>query len=139
MISRIPGEFNGGETLKRRGSFLAALVLPGSACAQQYPNRPLRMVIPWPAGQATDLVGRVVAEKRSQIFGQPRLTATRCSPVRRAGRRQSAAEDTLRKFIAPVKARSAFRDREVGSLLRVTAGPEDHYPSRNSGYTGAAA
>src|SRR3989442_15030828 len=71
MIPRVPAEFNGGETLKRIGLFLAALALAGSAFAQQYPNRALRMVIPWPPGQATDLVGRVLAEKLSQLFGQP--------------------------------------------------------------------
>lgn len=36
---------------------------------QNYPNRPLRMVIPWPAGQATDLVGRVIGQKLSENFG----------------------------------------------------------------------
>jgi tripartite-type tricarboxylate transporter receptor subunit TctC len=51
--------------------FLAALAVSGSAFAQQYPNRAVRMVIPWPPGQATDLVGRVVAEKLSQLLGQP--------------------------------------------------------------------
>jgi tripartite-type tricarboxylate transporter receptor subunit TctC len=56
---------------KRIVSFLAALALAGSALAQPYPNRPIRMVIPWPPGQATDLVGRVMAEKLSQIMGQP--------------------------------------------------------------------
>jgi tripartite-type tricarboxylate transporter receptor subunit TctC len=57
--------------LKRILSFLAGLALAGSALAQPYPNRPVRMVIPWPPGQATDLVGRVMAEKLSQIMGQP--------------------------------------------------------------------
>jgi tripartite-type tricarboxylate transporter receptor subunit TctC len=57
--------------LKRILLFLAILVLAGSALAQQYPNRALRMVIPWPPGQATDLVGRVMAEQLSQLFGQP--------------------------------------------------------------------
>ena len=51
--------------------FFAALVVAGSALAQPYPNRPLRMVIPWPPRQATDLVGRVMAEKLSQLLGQP--------------------------------------------------------------------
>ena len=55
----------------RTGLLLAALLLAGSAFAQQYPNRAMRMVIPWPPGQATDLVGRVVAEKLSQLLGQP--------------------------------------------------------------------
>src|SRR3954471_21299092 len=52
-------------------SFLGALLVAGRVFAQPYPSRPLRMVIPWPPGQAPDLVGRVMAEKLSQIFGQP--------------------------------------------------------------------
>lgn len=56
----------------------AALLIAGAAHAQPtlspsavqaYPNRPLRMVIPWPPGQATDLVGRVIAQKLSEVFG----------------------------------------------------------------------
>ena len=57
--------------MKRCVLFLAALAFAGAAFAQQYPNRALRMVIPWPPGQATDLVGRVMAEKLSQLLGQP--------------------------------------------------------------------
>jgi tripartite-type tricarboxylate transporter receptor subunit TctC len=51
-------------------TLIAVLFLPGAAFAQQeYPSRPLRMVIPWPPGQATDLVGRVIAQRLSEIFG----------------------------------------------------------------------
>ncbi len=55
----------------KRWMFVATLVLlAGAASAQQgYPNRPLRMVIPWPPGQATDLVGRVIAIKLTEILG----------------------------------------------------------------------
>src|SRR5262249_36262919 len=49
---------------------IAALALAGAALAQSYPNRPLRMVIPWPPGQATDLAGRIVALKLAELFGQ---------------------------------------------------------------------
>lgn len=56
--------------MKHIAFFAAALLLSGAACAQQnYPNRPMRMVIPWPPGQATDLVGRVMAQKLSEILG----------------------------------------------------------------------
>ena len=50
----------------------AALVFyAGAACAQQdYPNRPLRMIVPWPPGQAADLVGRVMAQKIGEALGQ---------------------------------------------------------------------
>src|SRR5215212_2037000 len=52
-------------------SALVAMVVAGTAFAQQsYPNRPLRMIIPWPPGQATDLAGRVVALKLSELLGQ---------------------------------------------------------------------
>ena len=43
---------------------------PAASSAQAYPNRPVRMVIPWPPGQATDLAGRVLAQKLSELWGQ---------------------------------------------------------------------
>ena len=50
----------------------ASAVAPGHAGAQAaYPNRPIRLLIPWPPGQATDLIGRVVAQKVSEGIGQP--------------------------------------------------------------------
>jgi tripartite-type tricarboxylate transporter receptor subunit TctC len=42
-----------------------------AAFAQSYPNRPVRVIVPWPPGQATDIAARVVAEKLQQQFGQP--------------------------------------------------------------------
>ncbi len=57
--------------MKRIALFAAMLVVAGAAGAQQdYPNRPLRMIVPWPPGQAADLVGRVMAQKISEILGQ---------------------------------------------------------------------
>ncbi len=50
---------------------LGVLAFAGTALAQQnYPNRPVRIIIPWPPGQATDLVGRVLAQELTKIFGQ---------------------------------------------------------------------
>ena len=49
---------------------VAASLMSSAALAQQnYPNRPMRMVVPWPPGQATDLVGRVIAQKLGDILG----------------------------------------------------------------------
>jgi len=39
--------------------------------AKTYPVRPVRVVIPWPAGGLTDVVGRIVFQKVSEILGQP--------------------------------------------------------------------
>ncbi|MEI7739089.1 MAG: tripartite tricarboxylate transporter substrate binding protein [Betaproteobacteria bacterium] len=36
-----------------------------------YPNRPLRMIVPYAAGSASDVLARVIGDKLSQILGQP--------------------------------------------------------------------
>lgn len=42
----------------------------GSAFAQAWPAKPIRLVIPFPAGGSTDIVGRLIAERLSQALGQ---------------------------------------------------------------------
>jgi tripartite-type tricarboxylate transporter receptor subunit TctC len=46
------------------------MALTGAANAQQYPTRPITMVIPFAAGGPTDVLGRVMAERMSAILGQ---------------------------------------------------------------------
>ena len=48
----------------------AALLLPLSAAAQAWPAKPVRMVIPFPAGGATDIVGRTIAQRLGAALGQ---------------------------------------------------------------------
>ena len=48
------------------------LALSGlNAAAQTYPTKPLKFVVPFPAGSATDSVGRIVAQAMSDALGQP--------------------------------------------------------------------
>jgi tripartite-type tricarboxylate transporter receptor subunit TctC len=50
---------------------LAGIIgLAGSASAQNWPTRPVTMVVPFAAGGPTDVLGRVMAERMSQILGQ---------------------------------------------------------------------
>jgi tripartite-type tricarboxylate transporter receptor subunit TctC len=49
---------------------LAALA-PLAANAQTFPTHPVRMMVPFPPGGATDIVGRLVAAKMQEVWGQP--------------------------------------------------------------------
>lgn len=49
---------------------IAAIAVTGSAAAQDYPSRPIRMVIAFPAGGPTDFVGRLLADKMKELLGQ---------------------------------------------------------------------
>jgi len=48
---------------------LAALV-PAMAAAQSWPSRPVRMIVPFPAGGATDVVARLLGQKLGEAWGQ---------------------------------------------------------------------
>src|SRR5262245_4397397 len=55
-------------------AFLAAAafcLLAVPALAQQYPNRPVRVLIPIPAGGGPDVAARVICEKLVDVWGQP--------------------------------------------------------------------
>ncbi len=48
---------------------LAFILAAGSALAQ-YPNRPIKLIVPFPPAGATDIVGRIVAQKLGERLGQ---------------------------------------------------------------------
>ena len=56
----------------RQGLSLLALLMLGAldAAAQQYPTRPIRLIVPYPPGGPTDFAGRTVGQKLSQFVGQ---------------------------------------------------------------------
>src|SRR6476661_7282440 len=46
------------------------LAVTGAAQAQPYPSKPLTMIIPFAAGGPTDVLGRVMAQRMSELLGQ---------------------------------------------------------------------
>ena len=60
-----------------RRTFAVALIaaaltaLNGVAVAQEYPAKPVTLVVPWPAGGSTDIVMRAIADVASKSLGQP--------------------------------------------------------------------
>jgi len=65
-----------GLTLPRRrflqlaGGAASAAALPAAARAEDYPTRPVRIVVPYPAGIAPDVIARIVAQPLSERLGQ---------------------------------------------------------------------
>jgi tripartite-type tricarboxylate transporter receptor subunit TctC len=61
----------------RRQLAAALALLPGVAAAQQWPNRPLRLIIPFAPGAATDILSRLMAEQIGAAIGQPVVAENR--------------------------------------------------------------
>src|SRR6267378_4739590 len=56
---------------------LASILVSALTHAQDYPARPIRIVVPYPAGGSADLVPRIFAEKLHAKWGQPVLVENR--------------------------------------------------------------
>ena len=73
----------------RRGAFrfvhavmaISTLFTPGfwgvGASAQSYPTRPIKLVVPFPAGGPADVLGRLITQKLSESFGSPVIVDNR--------------------------------------------------------------
>jgi tripartite-type tricarboxylate transporter receptor subunit TctC len=71
-------------------AILAALTVAGSlavtgASAQDYPSKPIRLIVPFPAGGITDIVTRVITDFLAKEWGQPVVTENRAGAAGNVG------------------------------------------------------
>jgi tripartite-type tricarboxylate transporter receptor subunit TctC len=61
------------------GWLVAAILaaVPLVVMAQSYPTKPVRVVVPYPAGSTPDIIGRTLAERLQKAFGQPFVVENR--------------------------------------------------------------
>ena len=57
--------------------FLLGVFSSLSIQAQNFPNKPVRLIIAFTPGSSTDIIGRVVAAKLQEMWGQPVLAENR--------------------------------------------------------------
>jgi tripartite-type tricarboxylate transporter receptor subunit TctC len=56
---------------------LSVLLWPALAMAQDFPNKPIRLIVPFPAGGPNDIIARVVGQRMSELIKQPVLIDNR--------------------------------------------------------------
>ena len=69
---------------------LAALCFAATAPAQEYPNRPLRLVVPWPPSGNVDITARTVAPALADALGQQVVVENRAGAAGTIGSAQVA-------------------------------------------------
>src|SRR4051812_11724855 len=65
------------KTLRILIGFLAAATLHAAAQPDAYPSKPIRLVVPYAPGGVSDITGRIVAQKMSELLGQAMVVENR--------------------------------------------------------------
>jgi tripartite-type tricarboxylate transporter receptor subunit TctC len=63
--------------LLRNLAVLSAMAVAGAASAQEYPVRPMRLVVPFTPGGSTDILARLIAQKLTEAWGQQMIIDNR--------------------------------------------------------------
>ena len=63
--------------VSRMAALAAALLIPAALYAQSYPTHPVRIVVPFTAGSATDILARTIGQKLQEFWGPPVVVENR--------------------------------------------------------------
>src|SRR5438128_5793264 len=77
VFMRLLGRLIAGLTLLLLPVLLPALLLPTLASAQDFPAKPIKLIVPFPAGGPNDIIARVIGQRMSEIAKQPVLIDNR--------------------------------------------------------------
>jgi len=132
--------------VKRVFAVLMALLLALPAAAETYPSRPVRVIVPYQAGQGTDVAARYFAERLSKALGQQFIVDNRPGAGGNIGTEAVAhaaadgytllmgtnATQTMNEFLYPSTGYDAAKDFApvvlVGMLPMVVAANPDFAP-----------
>jgi len=101
VLDRRSGAIQGSGTRRSadvmRIDFLALAaglaMIAGSAVADGYPSRPIRLVVPYPAGGSSDIMARALQEPMAKILGQPLIIDNRGGAAGTTGANEVARAD----------------------------------------------
>ena len=77
LTTRDQSEEPGMKVLAKLATGLSLLLLPAAATAQNFPDHPIRLIMPFPAGGPNDIIARVIGQRMSELLKQPILIDNR--------------------------------------------------------------
>ena len=83
--------------VKLAAALLFACVLPATVLAQAWPQRPIKMIVPFPAGGGTDFIARLTAKHLSETLGQQVYVENRGGAGGAAASAQVARAEPVRR------------------------------------------